>query len=134
MRLRLATLPLVASGSAGVGATTALLLGAYVPAWGLVAGVVLCLATLCVGLFVVPGHRELVLVTVALTCLVLGFLVATVPVTLVGLEDFIAAKLPALRTYARATVGDLRARLLVRWTVAALAALTAGALVWRQRR
>lgn len=135
MRLRLASLPLAVSFSAGAGATAALLVGAFVPAWGLIGGVALGLATLAVGLLVVPGHRELMLVTVALSCFVLGFLVATVPTTLVGLEDFIAGKLPELRIYAQATVGDVRARLLARWTVAALAALVAGGIaLWRRRR
>jgi hypothetical protein len=133
MRLRLSTLPLVIGCATGAGATTALLLGTFVPGWGLTGGVALALATLSVGLFVVPGHRELLLVTVALSCFVLGFLVATVPASLVGLEDFVADKLPELRAYANASANDVRARLLVRWTVAGLAALGAGIVARRKR-
>ena len=133
MRLRLSTLPLVAGFSAGAGATTALLLGAFIPGWGLTAGVALALSTFAMGLFIVPGHRELVLVATALSALVFGFIVATVPTTLVGLEDFIANKLPQLRSLARETVGDVQARLYVRWTVAAMAAIATAAVVWRKR-
>jgi len=135
MRLRLSTVPLVAGFSAGAGATTALLLGAYIPGWGLVGGVSLALVTLSIGLLVIPGNRELVLVTLALVSVVLGFLVATVPATLVGLDDFIADKLPELQSLARETVAELRGRLVVRWMVAGTAALGAGAvMLWQQRR
>jgi hypothetical protein len=64
---------------------------------------------------------------------VLGFIVATVPTTLVGLEDFIANKLPELRMLARETVGDVQARLYVRWTVATIAALSTAGVVWKRR-
>ena len=135
MRLRLSTVPLVAGFSAGAGATTALLLGAYIPGWGLVGGVSLALVTLSVGLRVIPGNRELVLATLGLVSLVLGFLVATVPATLVGLDDFIADKLPELQSLARETVAELRGRLVVRWMVAGAAALGAGTvMLWQQRR
>jgi hypothetical protein len=133
MRLRLSTLPLVAGFSAGGGATIALLLGTYVPSWGLVGSAALALVTLAIGLFVVPGHRDLVLVTLALAALVLGFLLGTIPATLVGLEDFVADKLPELRTLARASVTELHTRLVVRWAVAGLAALVASGAVWRKR-
>jgi hypothetical protein len=133
MRLRLSTLPLVAGCSTGAGATMALLLGTYVPGWGLVGGVALALVTLTVGLFVVPGHRELVLVTLALACLVLGFLAGTVAATLVGLEDFVADKLPELRALARASVTELHTRLVIRWAIAGLAALVAGGAAWGKR-
>jgi len=135
MRLRLSTVPLVTGFSAGAGATTALLLGAYIPGWGLVGGVSLALVTLSVGLRVIPGNRELVLATLGLVGLVLGFLVATVPATLVGLDDFIADKLPELQSLARETVAELRGRLVVRWMVAGTAALGAGTvMLWQQRR
>ena len=134
MRLRLSTVPLVAGFSAGAGATTALLLGAYIPGWGLVGGVSLALVTLSIGLRVIPGNRELVLVTLALVSVVLGFLVATVPATLVGLDDFIADKLPELQSLARETVAELRGRLVVRWMVAGTAALGAGTVMLWQRR
>ncbi len=125
MRLRLSTMPLLAGFSAGAGATTALLLGAYIPGWGLVGGVSLALVALAIGLLAIPGNRELVLVTLGLVCVVLGFLVATVPATLVGLDDFIADKLPELQSLARETVAEVRGRLALQWAVAATAALAA---------
>jgi hypothetical protein len=133
MRLRLSTPPLVAGFSAGAGATTALLLGAYLPGWGLVGGVSLALVTLAIGLLVIPGNRELVLVTLALASVVLGFLVATVPATLVGLEDFIADKLPELQSLARATVAETQRRLALQWAIAATAAIGASVVLYRGR-
>lgn len=134
MSLRLSTVPLVAGFSAGAGATMALLLGAYLPGWGLIGGVSLALVTLAIGLIVIPGNRELVLVTLALVSVVLGFLVATVPATLVGLDDFIADKLPELQSLARQTVAAVRSRLALQWTLAATAALATSVVLYRRRR
>ena len=134
MSLRLSTVPLVAGFSAGAGATMALLLGAYLPGWGLIGGVSLALVTLAIGLIVIPGNRELVLVTLALVSVVLGFLVATVPATLVGLDDFIADKLPELQSLARQTVAAVRSRLALQWALAATAALATSVVLYRRRR
>ncbi len=135
MRLRLAAVPLVAGAATSAGATVALLLGAYIPSWGLAGGATLGLATLALGLRVVPGHRELLLTAIALTGFVLGFLLATIPATLVGLDDFVAAKLPELRALAGDAVRDTRSRLVPRWSAAGLGALLAlTAILLEQRR
>ncbi len=135
MRLRLATLPLAAGCGASAGATVALLLGTWIPNWGLTGGAALGLATLALGLRVVPGHRELLLVTTGLACFVAAFLLATIPATLVGLEDFVATKLPELQARAGDAVREVRVRLYARWGTAAIgAALAVGAAVVEGRR
>ncbi len=134
MRLRLATIPLVAGASTSTGATVALLLGAYIPSWGITGGAALGLATLALGLRIVPGHRELLLTAIALTGFVLGFLLATIPATLVGLDDFVAGKLPELRALAGDAVRDTRSRLVPRWSAAGLGALLALAAILLERR
>ncbi len=134
MRLRLATLPLAAGAATSAGATVALVVGAFIPSWGLTGGAALGLATLALGLRVVPGHRELLVTTLAFAGFVLGFLVATIPTTLVGLDDFVASKLPELRTLAGEAVRDVRSRLVARWAAAGLGALLALVAIVLERR
>jgi hypothetical protein len=134
VRLRLGTLPLAVGTATSAGATTALLLGAYIPSWGVAGGAALGLATLALGLRVVPGHRELLVTTLALAGFVLGFLVATIPATLVGLDDFVASKLPELRALAGEATRDVRSRLFVRWSAAGVGVLLAGVALLIDRR
>jgi len=135
VRLRLGTLPLAVGAATSAGATVALLLGTYIPSWGVTGGAALGLTTLALGLRVVPGHRELFVTTVALTGFVLGFLVATIPATLVGLDDFVASKLPELRALAGEATRDVRSRLVARWSAAGVGVLLAvGAVLLDRRR
>lgn len=135
MAARVRTTPLVVVLSMAIGASAAAVIGMWVVPWGVAVGVAGALVVLSVGLWREPRHRELFLVLATLAALDLGVLAATIPSTLLGLDAFVASRLPELRALAADTVHRALPALVYRWiTMGAALPLALTVLIRDARR
>lgn len=118
---RLAVWPLAWGLGLAAGVGLAALLGPYGPSWGVASAFVAIVLVFSVGSFIERDGEELTHLLRASLGFTLGFLVLTVPLTLLRLDRMVGAASAESAATVLAEVSRMRAQLLARWLVIALA-------------